>query len=116
MYIFSGFHWVNTYNLPDMSFVKERPYGVASHSLAALPKVTGREGKQWHSPDRTGRFQPGRQKVGGSQKGNKTFQLLAFEVEYWVSAICHISKKRTLSTTILYYIILYYTILKKKNG
>lgn len=31
-------------------------------------------GKQWHSPDRVGRLQPGRQNVGGSQKCNKPYQ------------------------------------------
>lgn len=76
-FVFKGIHWVREYNLPVMSFVKERPYGLARHSLALMPTVTG--GKQWHTPDRAGRFQPGRRKVGGSQKGNKPHRLLAFK-------------------------------------
>lgn len=40
-YVFKGTDWVTKYNLSVMSFVKKGPYGLASHSLAPLPEVTG---------------------------------------------------------------------------
>lgn len=57
--VFRGFYCVNKYNLTVMSFVKERPYGLASHSLALILKVTG------------GRNGTAQTEKGGSNQGGK---------------------------------------------